>query len=66
MCDFYASCKAPSEFIVINKAVGKRPEFRVNACFGCASRIGSKTPEGPLINSLTRECSFYKIIPLNS
>jgi hypothetical protein len=61
MCEFAAKCKNEAEFVVIHKAVGKRPEFKRDACKACASRIGSKSPDGPLIDDPGMESVFFKL-----
>lgn len=66
MCDFAINCKNPAAFVVIQKAFMQKPERRINACLQCASRIGSLTSAGPVIELPSRETRFYKIEELQN
>lgn len=61
MCNLAAKCNRPAAFTVVHKAVGAMPERRVDACAKCAGTVGKGTPDGPLLNTATRESRFYKI-----
>ena len=64
MCNFSANCKNEAKYTVIHKAVAAMPERQVNACPKCASMIGKRSPQGPVINTAGRENAFYKIVQL--
>lgn len=57
-CELGAGCKNSAYFHVEHK-FGERKT--VNACYACASKIGAKTEDGPLINLPGGESGFYKI-----
>lgn len=61
MCEFSAGCKQKAEFTVINKAVGLRSEFKLDACHCCASKIGRRAKGGALINTESMDSQFYRL-----
>lgn len=64
MCDLAHGCTEKPEYNVIHKALGARPEYAVLACEGCARKVGSLSPEGPVIGLPGMDGKFYKIEPI--
>lgn len=62
LCNLTARCTNESTCTVIHKPWHKRRQRSVRSCIECASKIGSLTKDGPLVNRPTMENTFYKII----
>lgn len=62
MCDFAKGCKSDATFVVIHKAAGAMKERHVDACRSCASKIGQRSPEGPIIDSPDMDSTFYRLV----
>lgn len=65
-CALYIGCKNPAVYRVTVKAVAAQPAREVLACLACAARIGSRSPEGPVVDRPGMETRFYAIRPLEA
>jgi len=63
-CRLYQGCRGAAVFNVIHKMVGQRFPQNIPACHACASKVGSKSEGGAVINRPDRENTFYKIVNL--
>ena len=61
MCNYTRNCNRACTHRIVRKAAGTRPELATHACQSCATRIGSASPDGPVINQPGSESTYYRI-----
>lgn len=61
MCNYTRNCERACTHVIVRKHDGTRPRLATEACQSCAARIGSASPDGPVIHMPGSESRYYRI-----
>lgn len=61
MCNYTRNCDRADTHTIVRKATATRVPLATGACQSCATRIGSASPQGSVINQPNSESKYYRI-----